>query len=284
MKLDANFLRKKSDNEVDSVLLASSLCINELVGQRKSVMESKSGRGIDSDESMKCLELENFDEQELVDHELSDNIDLHLGEVDKGIDESTESLPLLDNAAHPYIGMEFHSRDAAREFYVAYGRHIGFTVRIHHNRRSRINNTVIGQDFVCSKEGFREKKYMYRKDRVLPPPPITREGCPAMLRLALRDGVKWVVTKFVKEHNHSLSPGKVPWRGSAKNLISEDEKDRRIQELTQELNNEKQKCKRRCAAYQEQLHTLLKFVEEHTDQLSRRVQDIVNNIKELEEA
>ncbi|KAK8588486.1 hypothetical protein V6N12_022924 [Hibiscus sabdariffa] len=269
---------------ITSFLLASSLCINELVGQRKSVMESKSGRGIDSDESMKCLELENFDEQELVDHELSDNIDLHLGEVDKGIDESTESLPLLDNAAHPYIGMEFHSRDAAREFYVAYGRHIGFTVRIHHNRRSRINNTVIGQDFVCSKEGFREKKYMYRKDRVLPPPPITREGCPAMLRLALRDGVKWVVTKFVKEHNHSLSPGKVPWRGSAKNLISEDEKDRRIQELTQELNNEKQKCKRRCAAYQEQLHTLLKFVEEHTDQLSRRVQDIVNNIKELEEA
>ncbi|KAE8695303.1 RNA-binding CRS1 / YhbY domain protein [Hibiscus syriacus] len=176
-------------------------------------MESKSNRGIDSDESIKCSEVENFDEQELVDHELSDNIDLCLGEVDKIIDESTESLPLLGNVAEPYTGMEFQSRDTAKEFYVSYGRHIGFTVRIYRDRRSWINNTVIGQDFVCSKEGFRQKKYMYGKDRVLPPPPITREGCPAMLRLALRDGAKWVVTKFVKEHNHSLmSPGKVPWR------------------------------------------------------------------------
>ncbi|KAK5819453.1 far1-related sequence 5 -like protein [Gossypium arboreum] len=247
-------------------------------------MENVSSQGIDSDESVRCLQVENFDEQELVDHGISDNIDLCLGEVDKIIEESSEGLPLLRNAAEPYIGMEFKSRDAAREFYISYGRHIGFTVRIHHNRRSRINNSVIGQDFVCSKEGFREKKYMYRKDRVLPPPPITREGCPAMLRLALRDGVKWVVTKFVKEHNHSLmSPGKVPWRGSTKNLITEDEKDQRIRELTQELNNEKQKCKRRCAAYQEQLRTILKFVEEHTDQLSKKVQDIVKNISELEE-
>ncbi|XVF21267.1 hypothetical protein REPUB_Repub12eG0075600 [Reevesia pubescens] len=248
-------------------------------------MESTSSRGIDSDENVRCLQVENFDEQELVDHELSDNIDLCLGEVDKIIEESSESLHLLDNALEPYIGMEFKSREAAREFYVVYGRRTGFTVRVHHNRRSRINNMVIGQDFVCSKEGFREKKYMYRKDRVLPPPPITREGCPAMLRLALKDGTKWVVTKFVKEHNHSLmSPGKVPWRGCAKNLISEDEKDQRIRELTQELNNEKQKCKRQCAAYQEQLRTILKFVEEHTDRLSKRVQDIVKNIKELEEA
>ena len=192
------------------------------VRSAKSVMESASSQGIDSDDSVRCLEVENFDDQEFVDHELSDNINLCIGEVDKIIDESTESSPLVDDAVEPYIGMEFKTRDDAREFYVVYGRRTGFTVRIHHNRRSRINNMVIGQDFVCSKEGFREKKYMYRKDRVLPPPPITREGCPAMLRLALRDGVKWVVTKFVKEHNHSLmSPGKVPWRGSAKSLISE---------------------------------------------------------------
>lgn len=117
--------------------------------------------------------------------------------------------------------MEFNSRDDARDFYMAYGRRIGFTVRIHHNRRSRINNVVIGQDFVCSKEGFREKKYIHRKDRVLPPPPATREGCPAILRVALRES-KWVVTKFVEEHNHALmSPSKVPWRGSTKKLVSQ---------------------------------------------------------------
>lgn len=63
----------------------------------------------------------------------------------------------------------------------------------------------------------------------------------------------------------------------------QDEKDQRIKELTIELNNERQRCKRRCAAYQEQLDTLLKFVEEHTNHLSGKVEDIVNNIKQLED-
>lgn len=65
------------------------------------------------------------------------------------------------------------------------------------------------------------------------------------------------------------------------NLL-QDEKDRRIRELTVELSNERQRCKRRCAAYEEQLRLILKDIEQHTDHLSKRVQDIVKNIKELE--
>ncbi|KAF5446511.1 hypothetical protein F2P56_032134 [Juglans regia] len=246
-------------------------------------MENHCGQAFDSDESEKCLQIESYVEHEFGDDDLSKNADLCMGKVDKIIEQPHESSSLIDNVLEPYVGMEFNSRDDAREFYIAYGRRTGFTVRIHHNRRSRINNVVIGQDFVCSKEGFREKKYVYRKDRVLPPPPITREGCAAMLRLALRDGEKWVVTKFVKEHNHTLlSPSKVPWRGSGKNMISEDEKDQRIRELTLELSNERQRCKRLCAAYQEQLHMVLKYIEEHTDHMERRVQDIVQNVREIE--
>ncbi|KAM5562915.1 protein FAR1-RELATED SEQUENCE 5-like [Rosa sericea] len=238
-------------------------------------MESESNNNnnnsnpFDSDESQSC--------------ELPNDIDLCSGEVDKIIELSNGSSHLMGNPIEPYIGMEFKSRDSAREFYIAYGRHTGFTVRIHHNRRSRMNNMVIGQDFVCSKEGFRDKKYVYRDNRVLPPPPVTREGCAAMLRVALRDGEKWVVTKFVKEHNHTLmSPSKVPWRGSGKTLINEDEKDRKIRELTIELSNERQRCKRKCAAYQDQLNRLLKDIQDHSDHLSERVQDIVKNIRELE--
>lgn len=246
-------------------------------------MESTSSEAFDLDEGESCFPVESYNQNDFTDDELSKSMDMCIGEDDKIIDQSVGNLASVDNAVEPNIGLEFNSRDEAREFYVAYGRHTGFTVRIHHNRRSRINNIVIGQDFVCSKEGYREKKYVCRKDRVLPPPPITREGCPAMLRVALRDGAKWVITKFVKDHNHSLmSPSKVPWRGSGKNLISEDEKDQRIRELKLELYNEKQRCKRRCAAYQEQLHTVLKYVEEHAEHLSRSVQDMVQRIKELE--
>ncbi|XP_052211215.1 protein FAR1-RELATED SEQUENCE 5-like isoform X2 [Diospyros lotus] len=184
-------------------------------------MEGAFSRASDSDEAERCSPVESYNPNDLTDDELSRSMDLCIGEDDKTMEQSGGNLTPPD-VIEPNVGMEFDSRDEAREFYVTYGRCTGFTVRIHHNRRSRINNMVIGQDFVCSKEGFREKKYVHRKDRVLPPPPITREGCPAMLRVALRDGVKWVVTKFIKDHNHSLmSPSKVPWRGSGKHLISE---------------------------------------------------------------
>ena len=45
----------------------------------------------------------------------------------------------------------------------------------------------------------------------------------------------------------------------------------------------REQCKRRCAAYQEQLHMVLKYIEEHTDHMSRRVKDIVHNVREPEE-
>lgn len=247
-------------------------------------MESASYQAFDSDEDERCLSVRSYSRNEFTDDELCKSMNLCVNEDDNIIDQAVENFNSSENGQEPQIGMEFNSREDAREFYVAYGRRTGFTVRIHHNRRSRINNMVIGQDFVCSKEGFREKKYVHRKDRVLPPPPITREGCPAMFRVALRDGSKWVVTKYVKDHNHSLmSPSKVPWRGSGKNMISEDEKDQRIRELTLELYNERQRCKRRCAAYQEQLQMVLNFVDEHSDHLSRSVQDMVQRIRELED-
>lgn len=182
----------------------------------------QSGQGFDSDDSDLDMQAEISEKDEKVEDDFSKDLLLCAGEDEKFVEQAVADISADAEALEPFIGMEFNSREEAREFYIAYGRRIGFTVRIHHNRRSRVNNQVIGQDFVCSKEGFRAKKYVHRKDRVLPPPPATREGCQAMIRLALRDGGKWVVTKFVKEHTHKLmSPSKVPWRGCGKHLVSE---------------------------------------------------------------
>lgn len=184
-------------------------------------MESASSQAFDLDERKIFLPIESNNDNGFLDDELICSMNLCMEEDDKCAGETNMDLSLTEKTVEPYIGMDFNSRDEARESYITYGRYTGFTVRIHHNRRSRINNMVIGQDFVCSREGYREKKYVHRKDRVLPIPPMTREGCHAMLRVALRDGVKWVVTKFVKDHNHTLmSPNKVPLRGG-KNLISQ---------------------------------------------------------------
>ncbi|KAL8160663.1 hypothetical protein V2J09_002200 [Rumex salicifolius] len=246
-------------------------------------MENATGQVIDADEIERCKHVDSCNEHALADYELSKSVDFCHIEANRITDIAIEHSSINGNVVEPFLGMEFKSRDDAYEFYATYGRRTGFTIRIHHNRRSRVNNLVIGQDFVCSKEGFREKKYVSRKDRILPPPPVTREGCPAMLRVALRDGVKWVATKFVKQHNHPLmSPSKIPWRGFVKHTITEDEKDQRIRELTLELYNERQKCKRRCAVYREQLLAVLKDVDEYNEHVSKRVKDIAQLVTEAE--
>ncbi|KAK4766118.1 hypothetical protein SAY87_007760 [Trapa incisa] len=57
-----------------------------------------------------------------------------------------------------------------------------------------------------------------------------------------------------------------------------DEKDRKIQELTLELRNKR----RLCAAYKEQLTEFLKIIEEHSEQITMKVQNVMNNLKEYE--
>jgi len=66
-------------------------------------------------------------------------------------------------------------------------------------------------------------------------------------------------------------------------LVPQDEKDRRIRELSLELYNERQKCKRRCAAYEEQLNLILNDLEKHTEHISEKVAAVVRSIREIEE-
>lgn len=58
----------------------------------------------------------------------------------------------------------------------------------------------------------------------------------------------------------------------------QDDKDKKIQELTTELRNEK----RLCIMYQEQLIAFMKDVEDHNTQITKKVQAVLINIKEVE--
>lgn len=170
---------------------------------------------LDSDGRSDDETLENFGEHEAVEDGLLQHCNSHSVMSNSMIlaEPSTESSS-VDNL-EPYTGMTFPSLDGARDFYYEYAKRAGFTIRTNRIRHSLKNMAVIGRDFVCSREGFRAAKHTLRRDRVLPPRPITREGCKAMIRLAARDGGKWVVTKFVREHNHKLMtqckfPGELP--------------------------------------------------------------------------
>ncbi|KAK1284831.1 Protein FAR1-RELATED SEQUENCE 5 [Acorus calamus] len=107
--------------------------------------------------------------------------------------------------------MSFDSEEAVKTYYVAYASSIGFAVRISRSRRSKKDETVIMLRFVCSKEGYYNKK-----DRSLDGkkkrkgPGSIREGCKAMLEVRKSVNDQWVVTKYLNEHNHELGvPSKV---------------------------------------------------------------------------
>lgn len=61
-------------------------------------------------------------------------------------------------------------------------------------------------------------------------------------------------------------------------LYYQDEKDKKIQELTAQLRVKK----RLSAAYREQLLAFMKDIEDHNKHLSTKVQSVSDNLKELE--
>ncbi|KAF8403500.1 hypothetical protein HHK36_011604 [Tetracentron sinense] len=143
------------------------------------------------------------------------------GEAKTAENTTEKELPPRDENGdgEPVVGMEFESEDAGMNFYDAYARRLGFTSRVGQYTRSKYDGKTIGREFVCSRENLKKKNV---------------EGCSAMLKIEKNDSFniekkdpnKWVVTKFIKEHNHStVSPSKVHYlrprrhfAGAAKNM------------------------------------------------------------------
>ncbi|PHT64447.1 hypothetical protein T459_31798 [Capsicum annuum] len=70
--------------------------------------------------------------------------------------------------SNPYIDKEFQSLDDSFKFYLDYAHHTNF------------NKSIIGQEFLCSKEEFRSKKDLERNKSQ----DETREGCKALLYIS----------------------------------------------------------------------------------------------------
>ncbi|EOY04852.1 Far-red impaired responsive family protein [Theobroma cacao] len=116
-------------------------------------------------------------------------------------DDIPEGIP----ADEPYVGQEFESEAAAHAFYNAYATRVGFIIRVSKLSRSRRDGSAIGRALVCNKEGFRMPD---KREKIVRQRAETRVGCRAMILVRKVSSGKWVVTKFMKEHTHPLTPGK----------------------------------------------------------------------------
>ncbi|KAL6967911.1 hypothetical protein U1Q18_052434 [Sarracenia purpurea var. burkii] len=171
----------------------------------------------------------------------------------------------------PYVGMEFDSEDDARKFYFDYARRIGFVVRIMQRRLSETDGKILSRRLGCNKHGFSPNYGTIGPDKK--PRPSAREGCKATILVRLEKSGKWVVSRFVKEHNHPLVV-----TGEAISTVGDKDKDRKIEELTRELQYQDELC----AAYREKILRFLTSVEEETEQLSSKIQDVVDNVRKVE--
>lgn len=110
----------------------------------------------------------------------------------------------LNAVGEPYVGMEFESEDAAKEFYEDYARRAGFIMRIGQCRRSHVEKRILSRRLCCNKQGGRSLKARDQVRSVRRPQPTTGEGCKAMMLVKLKKSGKWVITRVVKHHTHPL--------------------------------------------------------------------------------
>ncbi|KAI5679878.1 hypothetical protein M9H77_01105 [Catharanthus roseus] len=167
--------------------------------------------------------------------------------------------------------MEFDSEEAAKEFYDEYARRAGFIMRIDQCRRSEVDKRILSRRLSCNKQGYyvkvKDQNGPLRKHRT-----STREGCKAMMLVKVNKSGKWVVTRFVKDHTHPL----IASGRSSRNTM--DHKDRKIQELTVELERQDKLCD----LYREQINSFLKSIEEQTGLVSEKLQAAVKNVRDFE--
>ncbi|XP_045811400.1 protein FAR1-RELATED SEQUENCE 3 isoform X2 [Trifolium pratense] len=126
--------------------------------------------------------------EEESDHQSADDRDTEPSDGEINNAESS-GFYVEEGISDPYLGMEFDSEDAAKAFYYEYAKHAGFISKVGSRSSSKANGQDMYREFVCEREGLNKR---------------FNDGCNAMIKIELKGQNKWVVTKFVKEHSHSL--------------------------------------------------------------------------------
>ncbi|GAU51315.1 hypothetical protein TSUD_412750 [Trifolium subterraneum] len=114
--------------------------------------------------------------------------------------------------AEEISAMEFVSEAQAYDFYYQYARRKGFAIRRSSTKHKGPtgNRIIVMREFVCNREGLRNKKHLTRVDRRREHRRVSRTKCTARLRVLYRTKEnKYVLSIFNETHNHELTPAKV---------------------------------------------------------------------------
>ncbi|XP_062173394.1 protein FAR1-RELATED SEQUENCE 5-like isoform X2 [Alnus glutinosa] len=120
--------------------------------------------------------------------------------------EPNTCIVVVDTNQEPCVGMHFESEEAARAFYDEYAKRVGFGTRVLSSRKSERDRSIISRGLGCRGASVNRKQGGQR------------EVCTAMILLKREKSGRWVVRKFVRDHNHPLM---VQLRKSRRTLMDE---------------------------------------------------------------
>ncbi|KAJ1415150.1 Zinc finger, PMZ-type [Sesbania bispinosa] len=156
--------------------------------------EMSSGNDIHSDEGNVSIQAEaDMDEEnDVMDRDVRDDV----------------SRRIIDLTSDDIRALEIASEEHAFNFYFSYAKCKGFAMRKDDVLRDK-KGMVIMRQYLCSRAGMRDKKYLIRLDRKKEHRPLTRTNCQAKLRVRFdyKTG-KWKVVSLEESHNHDLTPAK----------------------------------------------------------------------------
>lgn len=120
---------------------------------------------------------------------------------------STHTQTLEELAEYEYIiQRNFHSEDEGYEFFNAFARNKGFSLRKGKVKRAANKVDTIWRQYVCSKEGVRQPKFLNIKNMKRRPKPLTRFDCPFEVVIKHNHDMNvWYVHKYVDTHNHEMA-------------------------------------------------------------------------------
>ncbi|XP_042027825.1 protein FAR-RED IMPAIRED RESPONSE 1 isoform X1 [Salvia splendens] len=134
-------------------------------------------------------------------------LDLHRQSIEKAAD----SAPItIDCEAS---NREFESKEEAFTFYKEHALAVGFSAIIKASRRSRISGKFIDAKFVCTRYGAKPETSVdpeiagnaqSKKKRGRINRSWSKTDCKACMHVKRRQDGRWIVSNFVKDHNHDL--------------------------------------------------------------------------------
>lgn len=136
--------------------------------------------------------------------------------------------PLEELAEYEYVvARTFHSLDEGYEFFNAFARSKGFSLRKGKLTHRANTDEITHRQYVCAKEGTRHAKFLNRKNMKRRPRPLTRFYCPFEVVIKHNPAMKiWYVDKYIDTHNHVMArPNEVAFLFSHRQISERQKKE-----------------------------------------------------------